>query len=434
MDPVVASLVLIVVLFALLSLGIWVAISLMAVGWIAMALLSDVPISKVLATTIWGAGASWSLSALPLFIWMGEILFRTRLSENMFNGLAPWLNRLPGRLLHVNVLGCGIFAAVSGSSAATAATIGKMAYPELLRRRYSESMAIGSLAGSGTLGLLIPPSIMMIVYGVAAEVSITRLFIAGILPGILLMALFSAYIAGWALLNPAKQPPAEPTVPWGQKIRALRELGPVVALIVAIMATIYLGVATATEAAAFGVVGAFLISASSGTLNRKSIVDSLLGAVLTTSMIGFILAGAAFLSATMAFAGIPRALSQWVASMNLSANELLAVILALYIVLGCFLDGVSMVVLTAAVLLPIVEGAGIDLIWFGIFIVLAVEMSLVTPPVGFNLYVLQGLSGRGLGTVARAAFPFFVLMVIAVGLLMAFPKIVTYLPGRMVGI
>lgn len=434
MDPVVASLVLIVVLFALLSLGIWVAISLMAVGWIAMALLSDVPISKVLATTIWGGGASWSLSALPLFIWMGEILFRTRLSENMFNGLAPWLNRLPGRLLHVNVLGCGIFAAVSGSSAATAATIGKMAYPELLRRRYSESMAIGSLAGSGTLGLLIPPSIMMIVYGVAAEVSITRLFIAGILPGILLMALFSAYIAGWALLNPTKQPPAEPTVPWGQKIRALRELGPVVALIVAIMATIYLGVATATEAAAFGVVGAFLISAWSGTLNRKSIVDSLLGAVLTTSMIGFILAGAAFLSATMAFAGIPRALSQWVASMDLSANALLAVILALYIVLGCFLDGVSMVVLTAAVLLPIVQGAGIDLIWFGIFIVLAVEMSLVTPPVGFNLYVLQGLSGRGLGTVARAAIPFFVLMVIAVGLLMAFPKIVTYLPGRMVGV
>jgi C4-dicarboxylate transporter DctM subunit len=433
MDPVVASAILLGCLFLFLAAGVWIALSLMAVGWVAMLLLSQGEVGKVLATSIWGAGASWSLSSLPLFIWMGEILFRTRLSENMFNGLAPWLNRIPGRLLHVNVLGCGIFAAVSGSSAATAATIGKMAYPELMKRNYSESMAIGSLAGSGTLGLLIPPSIMMIVYGVAAEVSITRLFIAGILPGILLMLLFSAYIAGWALLNPDKQPPPEPAVSWAQRLAALRELGPVVLLIAAIMGTIYLGIATATEAAAFGVVGALVISAISGTMTRRSIAASLMGAVVTTSMIGFILAGAAFLSTTMAFAGIPRALSHWVAAMHLSPTHLILAILVLYALLGCFLDGVSMVVLTSAVLLPMVQAAGIDLVWFGIFIVLTVEMSLVTPPVGFNLYVLQNLSGRSLGAVARASFPFFILMVIGVVLIMAFPRIVTFLPSRMIG-
>ena len=294
-------------------------------------------------------------------------------------------------------------------------------------------MAIGSLAGSGTLGILIPPSIMMIVYGVAAEVSITRLFIAGILPGILLMTLFSAYIVVWALLNPDKQPPAEEKLPAAEKIRALRELAPVVLLIMSIMGTIYLGIATATEAAAFGVLGALVISALSGTLSWRSLVDSLSGAVITSCMIGFILAGAAFLTATMAFAGIPRTLSQWVGGLNLSANGLIAVILALYIVLGCFLDGVSMVVLTAAVLLPLVQNAGVDLIWFGIFIVLAVEMSLVTPPVGFNLYVLQGLSGRSLRTVSQASFPFFVLMVVAVGIIMLFPQIVTFLPSHMIG-
>jgi len=421
---------LVATLFGLLALGVWVAPALIGVGIVGM-LFADAPGGSILATTSWATSASWTMTALPLFIWMGEILFRTKLSEDMFAGLAPWVDRLPGRLLHVNVFGCGIFAAVSGSSAATAATIGRISLPELKARGYPESLALGSLAGSGTLGLLIPPSIIMIVYGVAAQTSVARLFIAGVLPGLMLVVLFSGYIMLWSLLNKGRIPAAGLAMAFGAKLYATRRLLPVVLLIAGVIGSIYAGFATATEAAAIGVLGALVIAAASGMLNRHTLLDSLLGAVRTSTMIFFILLGAAYLTSAMSFTGLPAALAEWITGEKLPAWALIAALTLLFIVLGCFLDGISIVLLTTSVILPAVQAAGIDLLWFGIFIVLVVEMAQITPPVGFNLFVVQNLTGKDIFTVARAAFPFFLLMVVAVVLVTVFPQIVLSLPQAM---
>jgi C4-dicarboxylate transporter DctM subunit len=425
------AVVLVGTLFVLLALGVWIAPALIIVGIVGMQVFADAPGGSILATTSWASSASWTMTALPLFIWMGEILFRTRLSDDMFAGLAPWVERLPGRLLHVNVLGCGIFAAVSGSSAATAATIGRISLPELKSRGYPEGISIGSLAGSGTLGLLIPPSIIMIVYGVAAQVSVARLFIAGVLPGLMLMTLFSGYVMLWALLNKQQIPAAGARLQFGAKLRATWRLLPVVLLIVGVIGSIYAGIATATEAAAIGVVGALLIAGLSGMLSRATLLDSLLGAVRTSTMIFFILLGAAYLTSAMSFTGLPAALAEWIAGEKLPAWALIAALTVFFIILGCFLDGISIVLLTTSVILPAVQAAGIDLLWFGIFIVLVVEMAQITPPVGFNLFVVQNLTGKDIFTVARAAFPFFMLMVIATVLVTAFPQIVLSLPQAM---
>jgi len=419
------------VLLLLLAAGFWVGLSLFAVGVLAIAVFSSAPSGSIMATTSWGQSWSWSLTALPLFIWMGEILFRTRLAEDMFKGLAPWMTRIPGRLMHVNVVGCGIFAAVSGSSAATTATIGRITIPELAKRGYDERMTLGTLAGSATLGLLIPPSIILIVYGVAADVSISRLFIAGVLPGLVLIALFMGTIMVWSLLNPSKVPPAEFHMTLLEKLRAAGSLIPIILLIVGVIGSIYAGIATATEAAAVGVAGALLLSAVTGSLNWDSFKRSLLGATSTSCMIAFILAGAAFLSVAMGFTGIPRELARWIAEMQLSPIMLLVALTLFFAVLGCFLDGISIVVLTVAVIMPMVEQAGIDLIWFGIYIVVVVEMSQITPPIGLNLFVIQSLTGRDLLYLARAALPFFMVMVLMVVLLIAVPELATYLPDQM---
>ena len=421
---------LVAALVILLGLGVWIGPALLAVGFVGM-LFADAPAGSILGTTAWASSASWTMTALPLFIWMGEILFRTRLSDDMFAGLAPWVERLPGRLLHANVLGCGIFAAVSGSSAATAATIGRISLPELKARGYPEHMAIGSLAGSGTLGLLIPPSIIMIVYGVAAQVSVARLFIAGVVPGLLLIALFSGYIILWSLLHRGAIPKATVGMPLAEKLRATWRLTPVVLLILAVIGSIYGGYATATEAAALGVVGALLIAAFSRSLNRATLVDSLLGAVRTSTMIFFILLGAAYLTSAMSFTGLPAELAQWIAAEKLPPAGLIAALTVFFVVMGCFLDGISIVLLTTSVILPAVHAAGIDLLWFGIFIVLVVEMAQITPPVGFNLFVVQSLTGRDIFTVAKACLPFFLLMVIATALVTFFPDIVLALPHAM---
>jgi tripartite ATP-independent transporter DctM subunit len=422
---------LIVALFVLLGSGVWIGLALAGVAWIGMELFSSRPAGDAMAVTIWGSSSSWTLTALPLFVWMGEILFRTRLSEDMFRGLAPWLERLPGRLLHTNIIGCTIFAAVSGSSAATCATIGKMTLPELAQRGYPEGITIGTLAGAGTLGLLIPPSIIMIVYGVAANVSIAQLFIAGVIPGILLAALFSGYIVAWALANPGKVPAATAKTTFAQKLAASRHLIPVMALIGAVLGSIYVGLATATEAAAFGVVGALVISALQRSLNWATFRDSLLGATRLYCMIALILTGAAFLTLSMGYIGLPRDLAEWIGGLGLSPFLLIVALAMFYIVLGCFLDGISMVVLTMGVILPTVEKAGIDLLWFGIFIVLVVEMAQITPPVGFNLFVLQGMTKKEITYIARQAMPMFVLMCIAVLLIWYFPALVTWLPQQM---
>ncbi|MGK7862899.1 TRAP transporter large permease [Falsiroseomonas sp. E2-1-a4] len=435
-----AGLLLLGALFLILGLGVWIGLGLLMTGLVGVVALpmlmtgmASFPAEKVLGSAVWGSLASWTLAALPLFIWMGEILFRTKLSDDMFRGLAPWVQWLPGRLMHVNVLGCGIFAAVSGSSAATTATIGKMSLPALTKRGYHQPMAIGSLAGAGTLGLLIPPSIVMIVYGVAAEVSIVRLFIAGLGPALLLIVLFSGYIAIWSLLNPKLVPPADPPMPLREKLRASGQLFPVLMLIGFVMGSIYFGWATATEAAAFGVAGALALSAWGGTLNRSSFTASLMGAVKLSCMINLILAGAAFLTKAMAYSGIPAAMATWVGSQGFSPFMIIAFLTIIYLLLGCFIDGISMIVLTASVVLPIIAQTGFDLIWFGIFIVLVVEMAQITPPVGFNLFVLQGLTGKGMMTVASNTLPYFFLMVVAVALVTVFPGIVTWLPTTMMG-
>jgi C4-dicarboxylate transporter DctM subunit len=431
MDGALLSIVLIVFLFLLLATGLWVALTLALVGVLGIALSSQASPGAVFATSVWGASSSWTLTALPLFIWMGEILFRTRLSADMFAGLAPWLGRLPGRLLHVNVIGSGIFAAVSGSSLATAATIGRMSLPELNKRGYDPYMSIGSLAGSGTLGLMIPPSIIMIVYGVAAEQSIPKLFIAGVLPGIALVILFSGYIALWALLNPSKVPPDDLNVSLKTKIVSTLRLMPIISLIIAVIGSIYLGIATATEAAAVGVLGSLILAALSGALNWNSLVDSIMSAMKTSCMIALILSCAAFLGLAMDYSGVPRLLAEWITGMNLSPVHLIAYLTVLFIILGCFIDGISIVVIVSSIILPAIKLAGIDLIWFGIYLVLVVEMSLITPPVGMNLFLLQGMTGKSLAFVSRASFPFFILLVLAVALLWYVPEVATWLPSKM---
>src|SRR5450756_1010913 len=387
MDPLLYSPILAAALLLLLASGLWVAVSLVGVALLGMLLFADAPIALVMPSSMWSSVSSWTLTALPLFVWMGEILFRTKLADDLFNGLAPWTTALPGRLIHVNVIGCGIFAAISGSSAATAATVGQMSLPELKRRNYDEPISVGSLAASGTLGLLIPPSIIMIVYGVSANVSIARLFLAGVLPGIMMMALFMSYIAIWALFNKDKMPPPEPALPFSEKFKRLHLLLPTVLLIIAVIGSIYTGVATATEAATLGVVGSLLVAIFSGSLT-------------------------------------------W-AIFNLSAYGLIFALTILYLILGCFLDGISMVVLTTAVIMPMVDAAHIDLIWFGIFITLVVEIAQITPPVGFNLFVVQGLTGHDILYVAKAVLPFFFLLCLGVFIITLFPEIATWLPKTM---
>lgn len=431
MDIITISIILTASLLALLSAGVWVALTLMAVGLLGMALMGLDSSGLILATTTWGASSSWALTALPLFIWMGEILFQTKLSKALFEGLTPWLGRIPGQLLHVNILSCGVFAAVSGSSAATAATIGKMTLPELKRRGYNESMAIGTLAGSGTLGLLIPPSIILIVYGVAAEVSISRLFIAGAVPGLLLVTLFMAYTIVWSMVYSKEGQKQVQKYSFVEKVKSIKELLPVVGLIIFVLGSIYTGLTTPTEAAAFGVIGALFLAFATGSLTTGSFKDSLLGAVRTSCMISLILAGAAFLTISMGFLGIPRALATLIGELQLSPYMLLVYLTLLFVVLGCFLDGISVVVLTTSIVLPMVQQAGIDLLWFGIYIVLVVEMSQITPPVGFNLFVIQSLTGKSILYVAKAAFPFFLLIMLAVVLITIFPSIVTGLPMAM---
>ncbi len=419
------------VLFTLLGTGVWVGLALMGVAWVGMELFTNRPVGDVMLTTIWSSSSSWTLTALPMFIWMGEILYRTRLSEDMFRGLAPWMARLPGGLVHTNIVGCTVFAAVSGSSAATLTTVGKMSIPELRKRGYPERMVIGTLAGAATLGLMIPPSLTLIVYGVTINESITKLFFAGILPGLVLAAMFMGYVAVYSMISGNWQPRPEPHMTFSEKVRNSRFLIPVFLLISVVIGSMYTGWATATEAAAFGVIGALLLAAGQRSLTWHSFSQSLMGATRTSAMIALILAGASFLSLSMGFTGLPRGLADLIASMELSKFQLLMVLLVFYIILGMFLDGISSVVLTMAVVEPMIRQAGIDLIWFGIFIVVVVEMAQITPPIGFNLFVLQGMTEHEMGFIARAAFPMFLIMVAMVFVLILFPDLAVWLPDNM---
>ena len=432
MTEVYLTIFFISILLVFLGSGIWVGISMIGVSTIGMIMFTTRPVGDAMATTMWSMGSSWSLTALPLFVWMGEILFRTKLSENLFKGLTPWLAKLPGGLIHINVLGCAIFAAISGSSAATVATVGKMSIPELRKRKYPETFLLGTLAGSGTLGLLIPPSIILIIYGVTVEESIAKLFIAGIIPGIGLALLFMSYVVFWSLKNKKIMPAISEDFSFLEKIKRSGQLFPVVLLIFSVIGSIYAGIATATEAASLGVLGALILSYFQKSLTKESFSKSLLGATKTSCMIAFILAGSSFLTLTMAFTGLPKNLAVFIDTLQLSPHMLLLVLTLFYIILGMFLDGISAVVLTMAIIEPMIRQAGFDMIWFGVYLVIVVEMAQITPPVGFNLFVLQGMAKKAMGIIAKSAFPFFLLLILAVIIIIAFPQLALWLPEQMI--
>ena len=432
MTEILLTIFFISVLLFFLGSGIWVALSMIGVSAIGMMLFTSRPVGDAMATTIWGTSSSWTLTALPLFVWMGEILFRTKLSENLFKGLSPWMQKLPGGLIHVNIVGCALFAAISGSSAATVATVGKMSIPELRKRKYPEKILLGSLAGSGTLGLLIPPSIILIIYGVAVQESIAKLFIAGIIPGIMIALIFMTYVIIWSLINKKIMPKILEEYSLIEKIKRSKQLLPIIILISAVIGSIYTGIATATEAASLGVLGALILSYFQKSLTIETFKSSLLGATKTSCMIAFILAGSTFLSLAMGFTGLPRNLAIWIQNMELSPYVLIFVLMIFYVILGMFLDGISAVVLTMAIIEPMIRQAGFDMIWFGIFLVIVVEMAQITPPVGFNLFVLQGMANKDMGFIAKSAFPLFLLMVLAVILVVIFPEIALWMPEQMI--
>lgn len=431
MELLYLSAVMLFVLFLLLGSGVWVGLSLMGVAWVVFLLFTEAPAGDAMITVVWSGSISWTLIALPLFIWMGEILYRTRLSEDLFRGLAPWMTSLPGGLLHMNIVGSTLFAAISGSSAATLTIVGKMSIPELRKRGYPEKMIVGTLAGSATLGLMIPPSLTLIVYGVTVNESITRLFMAGVIPGLVLAGLFMGYVAIWSVLSRSKFEQQANAMSFRQKLRNSRFLIPLLCLIFVIIGSMYSGFATATEAAALGVVGALSLAAVQGSLSVATVSASLLGAVRTSAMIALILMGASFLSLSMGYTGLPIELAEWISSLSLTPFTLLAMLTVFYIVIGMFLDGISSVVLTMAVVEPMIRASGIDVIWFGIFIVVVVEMAQITPPIGFNLFILQGITRHPIGYLARAALPMFMIMLLMIMILIAFPQLALWMPGSM---
>lgn len=428
-------------MFAFLLSGLWIGFSLMASGIAGMLLYKlNLPatisiwdkIGGLIANSVWNSTNSWSLTALPLFILMGEILYRTAISTKLLNGLLPWLSNIPGRLLHINVVACSLFAAVSGSSAATTATVGKITLDELSKRGYDRGLAIGSLAGAGTLGFLIPPSLIMIIYGILSDTSIGKLFIGGVVPGLMLAGAYALYIAFRAITDPSVVPDAGETYTLKEKLAASKELFPVFLLIFVVLGGIYMGITTPTEAAAIGVVGAFVLAAWFKSLTWANFQEAVLSAVKTTAMITFIITGAAFLSQVVGFVGIARSLSLYISGLGLSPYLLILVVAFMYLILGMILDGISIVVMTLPIVLPIVTAAGFDPLWFGIFLVFMVELSQITPPVGFSIFVIQGISDEKVGDILKATFPFFIIMILLVVIITMFPEIVSWLPNRMV--
>ncbi len=419
------------VLLLTLSAGIHIGFSLFIVGFCGMTLFSPLPPGGNLASSVWSTINKWELVALPLFILMGEILFHSGISEKLFKGLVPWLYRLPGGLLLMNIVACTFFAAVSGSSAATTATVGRITLAEFEKLGYDEKLAIGSLAGAGTLGFLIPPSLIMIVYAILAEVSIGKMFIAGILPGFLLASIYILYIIYRGLRDPSIAPRMQESYSWRERFVAIKDLLPLIVLICMVLGSIYAGFATPTEAAALGVFGATLFAVINRQLTFKGLFDCLLAAVKTTSMICLIVMGASYLSRVMGFLGIPAAMTQAIVGLELSPYTLMLMLGLVYVVLGCILDGFSIVVMTLPIALPMATASGFDPIWFGIYLILMVELSQITPPVGFNLFVIQGLTGKPIGEIAIYALPFFFLMVLTTAIITVFPEIALYLPRLM---
>jgi tripartite ATP-independent transporter DctM subunit len=432
----VEVIVMFAILFGLLAGGLWIGLTLGVTGTILLAIFRDIPLHRLVAQYSWNILTTQELLALPLFILMGELLFRTNLSRSLFTGLAPWAGLLPGRLIHVNVIGCTIFAAISGSSAATTQVVGRIALTELLKRGYSRDIAVGSLAGAGTLGFLIPPSNILIIYGVLADVSIIKLFTAGLIPGMLLAGCFMGWVMIHTTLRKDLVPESERALrnlSWAERFASLKDLAPALFLIACVLGSMYGGIATPSEAAAVGVLGAAIVALAQRSLTWEALRQIAIGSVVTCSMIALILLGASILGSAAAFLGIPAKVAAFVQGLGLSPFQLMLALVVFYLVLGCFLDGFSMIVMTLPIVLPIVKMAGFDPIWFGVFIVLVVEMAQITPPVGFNLFVIQGITGDSLSYLAKVTLPFLLIMVIFTMTLVVFPQIVMFLPNLLAG-
>lgn len=436
MDPFALAIATIIFLAFFLGAGVWIFVALLMVGISGLYFLLDFPlprIGSIMRGTMWRTASTWELAAVPLFVFMGELMFRTDISERLFKGIAPWANLVPGRLMHCNVAGCTIFAAVSGSSTATTATVGKITLEELTRRNYDMNLAVGSLAGAGSLGLMIPPSITMIIYGVLAEESITDLFAAGILPGLLISALYAAFIAVRAYLNPAIAPDDGTRFRMRDILPSLMNLFPVLLLVLVVLGGIYTGLATPSEAAALGFGASILLVAALGQFTWKIFLDSLAGAARITCMVITILVAAAFMSSSMAYLHVPQEIAALLTELNLGPFGLILLIGIFYVILGMFLDGLSIMVMTLPITLPLISAAGWDAVWFGVFLVVMIELGLITPPIGFNLFVLQGITGKPIGVIARGAFPFFLLMMLSAIIITAFPSLVLWLPDVLFG-
>ncbi|MCF7934746.1 MAG: TRAP transporter large permease subunit [Synergistales bacterium] len=436
MDLFTVSMTLLGLLVLFLGSSVWIGISLFFVGLGGLFLFMSIPdhvIINIMGNVMWNNTSGSTMLALPLFIFMGEILFRSEISGNLFKGLSPWMDAIPGRLIHVNIFASALFAAVSGSSAATTATVGKITLPELSKRNYSRGLCLGSLAGSGTLGFLIPPSMMMLVYGIMADVSIGKLFVGGLIPGLMIAFLFSGYVMARSLMHPEFAPAGTTAPTWGQRIRSLPLLAPVVILVGFVLGSIYAGWATPTEAAAVGVLGSLFFAALSRSLTFDVFRQALMGAVKTSCMIMWIVCGAAFLSVSVGYLGLPRALTEYIGSLNLSPYLLIVILSVMYLFMGCLLDGFSMIVMSLPIALPLVNLAGFDPLWFGIYLVIMIQLAQITPPVGFNLFVINGLVDESIGKIAISALPFFIMLLVITVVLTLFPGIVLYLPSLMVG-
>ena len=432
MDLFTVSFTLLACLAAFLLSTVWIGISLFLVGMVGFVVFTGSPATAILSNIVWNSTSGSTMLALPLFVLMGEILFRSKISENLFNGLSPWMDHLPGRLVHVNIVACTLFAAVSGSSAATTATVGKITLPQLLKRNYDRSLVLGSLAGAGTLGIMIPPSMMMLVYGILADVSIGKLFIAGVIPGLILSVCFSGFVVLRCIGNPKLAPQSDLVYTWTDRWNTIPQLLPVISLIVMVLGSIYLGWATPTEAAAVGVLGSVFFAWITKSLDVKVLADALMGSVKTSCMIMWIVCGASFLSVAVGYLGIPNSLTLYIGTLGLSKYMLIVILSIMYIILGCLLDGFSMIVMSLPIALPLIKAAGFDPIWFGIYLVVMIEVAQITPPVGFNLFVINGLTGDSLFKIAKYALPSFIIMMAFTALITIYPDIVLILPRLMI--
>jgi C4-dicarboxylate transporter DctM subunit len=429
-----------VVMIAAFMIGLHVASSLGLLGISMMAVFADRPLYDMLGLVAWNTNTSFVLVAIPLFLLMGELLLRSGESDRMYRVLAHWLARIPGGLLHSNIAACAVFSAVSGSSVATAATIGSVALPAFRRRGYDERLVLGTLASGGALGNLIPPGIAFIVYGVMMEVSIGRLYIAGIVPGLLITALFMAVIFAFAIARPSMAP-REPAVSWGVLLRGILDLIPTAILIFLVLGTLYLGVATPTESAAFGVVGALVLAGLARKVDGPMLRATFLSTARSTAIVMLILTGAFILNTTFALLGVPYAVSKAVAAMQLTPLMTILALVALYLVLGTFMDGFSMMVTTIPVILPILKAQNFDLVWFGVLAVMLTEAALISPPEGLNLYVIQAfrqqnphLAAQGtIMDVYVGVIPFFAVYIVGILLVMIFPQLAVWLPNTMKG-